>query len=825
MAKIKVRKASGKDPEDIFQTQETGINDSNINGMIANIRKNPPLIKPKRISDSDDIRDIPELTLQDIENAINKNKNDSDYPYTFKIGGMIGRGGLSVVYKLLYVDESGKAPFIDMKRNYVVKVMDPIHMFLRKHERYLQATPDYTLGYLKQSSDFQFYLHQRDEALNRITHLDESGYEEDNIAKYYPELSFEMDSPVPMVTVIVMEEVVCTLSDLSISEDFGSRIHRMFKVGTEIGHALQACEYPEDEEKWFNHRDVKPVNIGIRFTGIAPDYFEYILIDCENGRFAYDQDQTMTGIMTKDFAAPELKSGKLTDEGYRLADQYSLGAVLAYILHPQDWEEYKCEMLNYSYISSVIDVCLEDDPEDRYPDFQELIDKLNEAQQMYLEKTSGHTVSEDDLKEIEERYKKLLKDKEEEQTRQSNEYKILRNNYEQQLKEKDKVITKQEKDLKTAKDEYEEKLKKKDEDLAELEEAVQSLNTKLADKENDLNAVKEQLAAADDPEEVNKLKEAKKALKKELEAVRKYQRGLISELDEKTAKNIELTKGIDSYKKVFIKKKEQEENGRIREVINETDGQSTPLIRYSYKNTRKGYTKTATTYLKDGSVSSQVQTSYDREGRILTDTRPVLNEEFKDVIEKTVYNYYDNGSYTAQIFEDGVLVRERVFTKVRQISETVYKNNQPLVYDFVYEPLSFNNEPIAVYLTAGGIRRSAPAYTYDYEYWPDGSVRTQTITAKNDDDLYNYSRKIRTYNINGLLESEITFHSDTTPYIKRIYYDSEGRIVHYDYLSGNHLNSSVLYTYDSRGRKAERLHISQYDGYAVVKSIYKYEDD
>lgn len=428
--------------------EETSIRKAgvSISEGIENLKNKSLQIKAKTISDHDDIRNIPALTPQDIEDAINAHKDQNKYPYKFKIGGKIGRGGFSNVYKLLYVDEKGSADYSSMKKNYVVKVLDPIHSFLRTNYDYLQAEDDHSLEHLKQNLFFQNFLHQRNEALGRITLLSKNQLEKANVVKYYPELSFNIDLPVPMVTVIVMEEAVCTLKDFSTSVDIDSRIKRMFKVGSEIGRALQACEYPDDEKQRFNHRDVKPFNIGVRFTGDAPDYFEYILIDCESGRVVYEQDKTNTNVFSIKFAAPELINGnKLNDDEYRLADQYSFGAVLAYILHPENWKDYKKELVDHSYIPSVIDTCLQLNPKDRYKSFQELIDHLNDAKKTYFSTNSGDAVSEEEINRIKDMYEVLLSEKDEV-------YSKAKTDYEDLLKEKDELIAVTKKELEESPD-------------------------------------------------------------------------------------------------------------------------------------------------------------------------------------------------------------------------------------------------------------------------------------------------------------------------------------------------------------------------------------
>ncbi len=772
----------------------------------------------RSLSDDPDIFEIPELTPHDIEDAINQHKDDALYPGQFRIGGVISSGRLSRVYRLIYCENAPASSISEeknrlkrTKESYAVRVFDPIHEFLSLNKDYAENTFNKGLKALKKNDQFLSLLAQRDESLKRITQICAECSGTDHILRYYPGLSFETDVPVPMVTMIVMEEAVCTLMNLTDLAAMSGRIRRMFKVGLEIAQALRKCE-----ETACVHRDINPVNIGIRFTGTAPDCYEYVLSDFESEYPAPDQTRQLYA----DFAAPETMHGEaaLNDEQLLRADQYSLGAVLAYILHPQDWKEYRSELGDHNYIFSVINRCLQNEPENRFTDFQEIIDCLSEAKRLFNESSSENTVAQDDLSEIDSRYRKQLEEKDKELN-------TIRSDFERQLEEKDRVITERDKTIADKESAAAEQEKKLDNARKEFNKQLEQKNTDLEEAEKQLNELKEKLKKSADPEEMEKLKKSEKDLKKQLKDVKDSLSTISEELAAKTERNEALSKKVDEYKELFLPKKESsKENDKILYQITYKNGKSYRSLSYQYTYGRDGYTKILTTYLSDGTISSKYTYSYDKKDRLVMSVGPIPSlEGLRDIEDKTVNTYSSDGSCISREYEDGKLVREKKYSKTRQISETVYRSAADYtVYEFKYSPTRPGNHPAAIYRLKNGIRSVSPVYTYTYDCWPDGSLRRVEIQNKGDSELFSYKSSTETYTVSGLIESRTHIYTDFTS-VSKYYYDDQGRCVHDDHFKDNELNWSCFYMYDSSGRNAETIYISKYTDYTSKYSDYTVE--
>lgn len=725
-------------------------------------QKGPRPVDP--FADTADIRFLPKLQIQDIENLLNDHIRDNPkYPGHFKVGGLIAEGGFSKVYKLVYVNESEDAGDEYVYANYVVKVSAPIQTFL-SDEKYIRKSRDYRLKTLKEEKGFRSLLEQRNQALSRMNHVSQK-FGDRHFVRYYPDFSFDAEKPIPYVTLIVMEEVVCTLGDLEKPHDQNVLIQRIIKAGREIGSALQACEYPQSEADRFNHRDISVSNIGVRFTGRSPDDYEFVLIDCENGRRAELELQTQTVPRTRDFAAPELydKTRRFTDDDFRLSDQYSLGAVLAWIADPYGDDPQGYQNVLPECLADIIDVCLETEPSNRWRDYQTFLDHLNDAADQLT--SSQDTVSAETSREIEKRYQKQIEEKEKLIERMQKEFFSARNDLNRSLDQKNEQIRQQDSKLKQYKEDYGELGKQ----LAAKDREIKDKTVSLREKENEL-----QSSLADYSVEIKRQKNEIKNL------------------------NIEL----GSYKKIFAKKKKPAENhDRLTRITSFSNNQETTHSDYRYEGSEDSYTEYITHNIKGYSLTLNDEKTYQNGRLIRKAVSTYLNEE-PLITEYT----YSGGTRFEKDYQFEKLIRTRTYYEDRILSEIIHSaiKDDERTFTYLYaengalSSISCNKQTIC---------------TGEYTAWPDGSVHTEIWNVLKHNELLEFTFKLTEYSPDGLLCYEKSLYDDPKmEIIKRYSHDDEGRVIHEDMIIDGKPFSSIVYIYEASGRCQEKVTIDHKHG-------------
>ena len=733
--------------------------------------------------------DIPPVTQENIENALNSRfGKTATLPGTFRIGGLIGKGGSSSVYKLLYseapissnadsddMDDLRKEQMQRMKKSYVVKVTDPIEMYCVQMEKNRQDL-QITLSELRADDSYLLFEHERKKYLPRIKRFTEAVSADREACVYRPELSFEMPWAEGItITVIVMNEITCTLNELALPERMNDRIRLMFKAGKEIGTQLQMCEYPKKSPRVFIHRDVKLGNIGVIFPASTPDYFKFVLIDCECG--SIHEENGNTQISTPGYSSPLIQAGEsLNHNTFRLSDQHALGRVLIKILGFET--EKDLEKLP-AYIIDVLQKATAYYPAEQFRDFREFVSELEKAERMYLSEAEkngsygGYAVN------LKDEYDRKLEEKDRECReslhRKEQEFKTVADNYEKLLKEKDKELERLRKKSASPSKKTAGQLKKPGSEPADKAEQLKMCEAEIRD-------LKKQLA------------ERNHVLKSEWSADDKSasQARLINDLSRQT----------DAYKKAFAKTKPAENTAPVQRIVTCSGGRKTFETEYTYHSTKDGCEVTVNHIPQNSAYAWEENLVYDKDGRLIAKT-----SGNHDSRTKTVYSY-----------------RKDLITAVKILNPEGTCTEYKYTYDYSRDG-SGKRIPTAVIAGINGIRACCSDWNFHYDYWPDQSVMTQTISAAGNTELFGFSKKITRYSPNGLPESEEIFGPDSSSFTRKLYYDTEGKLVHEDiYSSKGALETSTAYVYDTQKRRSIRTEHSHVSG-TYSQSFYTYAEE
>ena len=296
----------------------------------------------------------------------------------FHCGKQLGFGGNGIVYQLRYDADSPDSSEEDIalsRLSLAVKVFNPIQAFVSNNP--LKYPDETKLDVILGDAGFAPFMRSGKRVLSSVAMCHENKFFEHHFLHYYPDLSFSIDKEIPYASIIVMDEVVGTLSDIRLPEDMPSIIKMTVKLGKEIGSALQAAEHANNDGV-FLHRDLKPANIGIVINFENQDVFEFVLIDIDSGIVLnVNEENPNTRVVNPFCLCPDLNSDIPASEiDYARVDMFYLGHLMKYISGVQ------FDLLPNG-LKRIIKKAAHKEPTHRYDDGNELIRQLEQFEKSY----------------------------------------------------------------------------------------------------------------------------------------------------------------------------------------------------------------------------------------------------------------------------------------------------------------------------------------------------------------------------------------------------------------------------------------------------------